>query len=131
MTRKTEILLGVLAIRSKSDIGPTSQIVNSSICPSVLYTASVIAGNFAAVSCYPTETFTHAHTHMKHTRARVHANSYSQSTTRQPVLSSVKCFFRCDFASLYEVVSVRWSVPCYFQTTNMAVFEGKRSSMIQ
>ena len=40
--------------------------------------------------------------------------------------------FRCDYASLYEVVSVgpsvRPYVPCYFRMTNMAVFEGKKSS---
>ena len=41
-----------------------------------------------------------------------------------------KCFiFRYDFGSLQGVVSVRPSVPCYFRTTNMAVFEGKKLSI--
>ena len=34
--------------------------------------------------------------------------------------------FRCDYASLEEVVSVRPSVPSYFLTPNMAVFEGEK-----
>ena len=41
-------------------------------------------------------------------------------------------FFRCNYASLQEVVSVRRfvrrSVPCYFRKTNMVIYEGKKSS---
>ena len=44
--------------------------------------------------------------------------------------------FRCDYASLKEVVSVGRSVgpsagpcmPCYYRTTNVAIFEGEKSS---
>ena len=59
------------------------------------------------------------------------------------VLSSISFFtaflvvvLRCDYASLYEVVSVhlsvgpsvRPSVPYHFRTTNMVTFVGKKSS---
>ena len=40
--------------------------------------------------------------------------------------------FRCDYESKSKVMSVRPSlrpsVPCYFRTTNIAVFEGNNSS---